>query len=98
MATTWSTASRREFLKASLLGGLGAAGAARWAGPGVAGDEPPTRPSTRVALTAGDDHVAQVFRGLKTFQDEIAKAIGDRRVITESGWINHHLTSGSLPP
>jgi uncharacterized protein (DUF362 family) len=47
----------------------------------VAGDETPPRPSSRVALTAGDDHVDQVFRGLKTFQDEIAKAIGDRRVV-----------------
>lgn len=81
MATTWPTGNRRTFLKTSLLGGLGAAGAACWAVPGEAGDQPALRPKSRVALTAGDDHIDQVFRGLRTFQDEIARAIGDRRVV-----------------
>jgi len=83
MATTGTTSSRRAFLKASLAGGLAAAGAVRSAGPAAAADPTPAGASSRVALTAGNDRAANVFRGLKAFQNEIAAAIGDRRVIVK---------------
>jgi uncharacterized protein (DUF362 family) len=76
MATIRTTASRRTFLKASFAGGLAAASAAGWAAPAAAAGV-----SSRVALTAGNDHADNVFQGLKAFQSEIAEAIGKRRVI-----------------
>jgi uncharacterized protein (DUF362 family) len=39
------------------------------------------RPPTRVALMAGDDRADNVFRGLDAFRGQIARAIGDRRVV-----------------
>ena len=81
MTTSLTSANRRAFLKASLEGGLAAAGAMRWAGPALAADAAPASAASRVALTAGNDHVDNVFRGLKAFQNEIARAIGTRRVV-----------------
>ena len=71
-------ANRRVFLKAALAGGVGAC-AGRW--PLAAGAEEPARPTSRVALTAGDDRADNVFRGLKLFARQIAEAIGDRPVV-----------------
>jgi uncharacterized protein (DUF362 family) len=82
MATRPVTAHRRGFLKTSLLGGLAAAGAAR--SPGAAADEqPPAAPSSRIALTTGNDRADIVFRGLKCFEREVARAIGARPVVVK---------------
>lgn len=72
---------RRGFLKRSLLGGLAAVTAGRFSGLAVAGQPSSAGPSSRVALTAGDDRADNVFRGLETFSDQIAEAIGDRLVV-----------------
>jgi uncharacterized protein (DUF362 family) len=71
-----TTTSRRDFLKGSLLGGLGCL-----AGRCRAGEKSSAARSSRVALTAGDDRADNVFRGLDAFRDQIARAIGDRRVV-----------------
>ncbi|MGA2066072.1 MAG: DUF362 domain-containing protein [Thermoguttaceae bacterium] len=80
MAMTRTTADRRVFLKAALAGGL-AAGAARWSGAAPAAGEDRARLPSRVALTAGDDRTANTFQGLRAFEQEIARAIGNRRVV-----------------
>lgn len=75
-----SATSRRSFLKTSLLGGLAAATATRF--PSLArAAETSAQPSSRVALTAGNDRADNVFQGLRLFQKEIAQAIGNRRVV-----------------
>ena len=83
MATAQTTTNRRVFLKASLAGGLAAAGAMRLPGLAAAAEEtrPAKSPPSRVALTAGNDRAENAFRGLKPFEQEIARAIGDRRVV-----------------
>ena len=72
---------RREFLKASVLGGLTALAGGRLCSPAPAAAETPAGPRSRVALTAGDDRADNVFRGLDAFRKEIAGAIGERRVV-----------------
>ncbi len=80
MATTRTTANRRVFLKASLAGGL-AAGAARLSSVASGAEENRVKAPSRVALTAGNDRAANTFQGLKAFQHDIARAIGNRRVV-----------------
>ena len=75
------TTGRRQFLKTSLLGGLGAMAAGPLLRQASAVEKPSSAPSSRVALTAGDDRADNTFRGLKEFGPEIARAIGDRRVV-----------------
>ena len=82
MAPAYLPASRRTFLKASLAGGL-AASAVRSASTLTAADPVPAKPSTRVALTAGNDRADNVFRALEPFGDEVARAIGNRRVVVK---------------
>jgi uncharacterized protein (DUF362 family) len=73
---------RRAFLKSSLLGGMAA-----MAAPGLSAVAAAPAPAaaakapSRVALTAGDDRADNIFRGLRAFEKEIARAIGDRRVV-----------------
>lgn len=75
--------SRRDFLRASLLGGLAAVAASPLRA--IAEDSAPPAlaetASSRVALTAGGDRADNTFRALKVFQKEIARAIGDRPVV-----------------
>jgi len=73
-----SGSTRRDFLKTSLLGSLAALTTSSL--PSLAQSHP-TPPTSRVALTAGQDRADNVFRGLKAFQKEIARAIGNRRVV-----------------
>lgn len=74
--------SRRDFLKTSLLGGLAALAPARLHAVDEAAPAASPKPATtQVALTAGDDRADNTFRALKTFQDQIAQAIGDRPVV-----------------
>jgi uncharacterized protein (DUF362 family) len=78
---TSAIVNRRNFLRTSLAGGLAAAAATRWPRWARAADDAPAAPTSRVALTAGDDRAENTFRGLKVFQQQIARAIGDRRVV-----------------
>jgi uncharacterized protein (DUF362 family) len=71
--------TRRDFLKTSLLGM-----AAFTAAPLAAQLVPATKmtgPTSRVALTAGEDRADLTFKGLQFFSKEIAQAIGNKRVI-----------------
>lgn len=86
---------RRAFLRSAVAGGLAAAAGTRWltaaaaqpAAPpaeAAAGRSLPAAPAaarSHVALTAGEDRVANVFRGLDMFRRQIAEAIGNRRVV-----------------
>ncbi len=77
-----STFTRRNFLRTSLLGSLGAVAATRMSAFAAAVSEPPGAGSrTRVVLTAGTDRADMAFRGLKTFEQELVRAIGNRRVV-----------------
>jgi uncharacterized protein (DUF362 family) len=81
MGVTRTTANRRLFLKASFAGGLAAAGAARLSRVVSMAEENRVRSPSRVALTAGNNRTENTFQGLKAFQREIARAIGNRRVV-----------------
>jgi uncharacterized protein (DUF362 family) len=74
--------SRRDFVKTSLLGGLAALTATPFRAlaqpaPAAASKLPPSR----VAVTAGKDRTENIFRGLRSFDKQIAEAIGSRRVV-----------------
>ncbi len=74
--------SRRDFLRASLLGGLTAAGTTRWPGIALAADEPTSvKPTSRVALFHGDDRADIAFRALRVHEQVVKRAIGNRRVV-----------------
>jgi uncharacterized protein (DUF362 family) len=92
MKSNYPTTSRREFLKGSLIGG--AAALAVWRLPSARAAEvteaaPPAGPATaaagqgtsRVALAAGNDRANLAFKALEPFKQEIAAAIGNKRVI-----------------
>jgi uncharacterized protein (DUF362 family) len=74
--------SRRSFLTSTLLGS--AAALTSWRLPGLRGAETtPTAPkyTSRVSLTTGNDRADLAFRALQPLKGEIARAIGDKRVI-----------------
>jgi uncharacterized protein (DUF362 family) len=86
--------SRRRFLKNSILGGLGLAEGLRLADAvraqtgtrAPAGAPSPARsvaaiPPARVSLTTGNNRADNTFRALRTFEKEIAQAIGNKLVI-----------------
>jgi len=86
--------SRRGFLKNSIIGGLGLAQGLRLSSaaraqnnaPASVGVPPPAPsaaviPPARVALTTGADRADNIFRALRTFEKEIAQAIGNKLVI-----------------
>jgi uncharacterized protein (DUF362 family) len=71
--------SRRNFLKSSVIGGI----AATWLNPfdtfsSVGKQE---QSSSKVAITTGDNRADMAFRALQPFSQQIAQAIGDRRVV-----------------
>lgn len=85
--TTDCFTSRRNFLKASLVGGTAAvlgrhlfsAQAAQAAS--AANTTATGKFTSRVALTTGNDRANLAFTALQPFKKEIAAAIGDKRVI-----------------
>jgi len=92
----YCSSSRRGFLKTSLLGGLGLVEGLRFAGSAHAqnstrapvGAPPPSTPAAgappaRVALTTGNSRADNTFRALRTFEKEIAQAIGNKLVIVK---------------
>jgi uncharacterized protein (DUF362 family) len=93
--------SRRRFLKSSILGGLGLVEGLRFAS--VASAQNSTRapvgapspapsaakiPPARVALMTGNDRADNIFRGLRTFEKEIAQGIGNKLVILKPNNVN----------
>ncbi len=74
--------NRRDFIRASLLGGLAAVGAPRLVVPVPAADDAPSpKPTSRVALFHGEDRADIAFRALKVHEQAIRRAIGNRRVV-----------------
>jgi uncharacterized protein (DUF362 family) len=74
--------NRRDFLRASFLGGLAAVGAPRLASLVHAADESAIpKPTSRVGLFHGDDRADIAFRALKVHEQEVRRAIGSRRVV-----------------
>jgi uncharacterized protein (DUF362 family) len=84
----YNALDRRNFLKASLLGGtalampwtvnrtLAAAAESAATTPAAA-----AKMASRVAVTAGEDRADLAFQALKPFAKQVAAAIGDKRVI-----------------
>jgi uncharacterized protein (DUF362 family) len=82
--TTDHFTSRRNFLKNSLLGSAAALAAWRLPSAGAVEAAPAVAPGNfncRVALTTGDDRANLAFKALEPFKNEIAAAIGNKRVI-----------------
>jgi uncharacterized protein (DUF362 family) len=87
--------NRRNFLKTSLVTGAGALFAARFAGaadapapapgaspvPQASAAAGPAATPSRVALTNGDNRADNVFRALRSLDKDIARSIGNRRVV-----------------
>ena len=71
--------NRRDFLKTSLVGGMGSA----LVHPAIVSASPAkgSQTLTKVALTTGDHRADLVFRALQPFSEQIKKGIGNRRVI-----------------
>jgi uncharacterized protein (DUF362 family) len=81
---------RRNFFKASLLGGVALAmpwsahrTLAAAAEPAAVGPAATAGPASRVAVTAGEDRADLAFQALKRFSKPIAAAIGRKRVIVK---------------
>lgn len=74
-----TTFSRRNFLKTSLVGGI----AATFINPydTLASLGRQIQYPASVSLTTGDSRADMVFRGLTPFSDQVAAAIGSRRVV-----------------
>ncbi|HEX2972183.1 MAG TPA: DUF362 domain-containing protein [Tepidisphaeraceae bacterium] len=75
------TASRRQFLRGSLLGGIAAMGGLPLSASSMASEEAPAKAAARVTLTTGDSRVDNTFRALQPFAKQVAEAIGNRRVV-----------------
>jgi len=77
--------SRRNFLKTSVIGGVGAACIKPFDSFGV-----PWKESliSKVSLTTGDNRADMAFRALQPFSKEIAQAIGKRRVVLKPNNVN----------
>ena len=93
--------SRRQFLKASLIGSAAALTPVRLAVAQAQSGSPATAPaaaaSSRVSLTAGTDRADIAFRSLEPFKREIAAAIGNKRVVVKPNcvMINNALCASS---
>lgn len=70
--------NRRNFLKTSILGGIAATCINPFDTIASFGKQ---EFAARVALTSGDNRADLAFRSLKPFSDQIARTIGNRRII-----------------
>lgn len=77
--------NRRQFLKTSLLTGLAAATHLRL--PALTRAAEPAAAPTRVALTTGDSRADLAFRALKPFANQVAQAIGAKRIIIKPNFV-----------
>jgi uncharacterized protein (DUF362 family) len=74
-----STYSRRNFLKTSLVGGVAVACIKPFDTLASFGQQ--QQFSSSAAITSGDNRADLAFRALKPFSEQIARAIGNRRVV-----------------
>jgi uncharacterized protein (DUF362 family) len=81
MSCPFSQPTRRDFLKTAFLGGLAAMSGIPSTRIFAAEIAKSTTATSRVAVTAGEDHAGNIFRALSEFKDEVRKAIGDKLVI-----------------
>jgi len=76
--------NRRNFIRASLLGGIAAASIPSYAMKVLAEQTKVTvDANSRVSLVTGTDRADMAFRALQPFSKQIAQAIGNRRVIVK---------------
>lgn len=76
--------NRRDFLKSSLIGGVGLSlshTANLWASQAAAPPLSLNEKLAKVSLTTGDHRADMVFRALQPFAEQIKRDIGERRVI-----------------
>jgi uncharacterized protein (DUF362 family) len=78
--------TRRNFLKTSVIGGLGATLIRPY--NGISRSFLPQNNGSQVAISTGDNRADMVFRALKPFSNEIATAIGNRRVVLKPNVVN----------
>jgi uncharacterized protein (DUF362 family) len=71
--------NRRNFLKTSLLGGVAVTCMKPFDTLASFGQQ--QQFTSRTSITSGDNRADLAFRALKPFSDQIARAIGDRRVV-----------------
>jgi len=84
--------TRRNFLKTSVIGGVGAA----YINPFDKIVMPAKESFTsKVSLTTGDNRADMAFRALKPFSKEIAQAIGKRRVVLKPNNVNINIQLAS---
>lgn len=74
-----TTYNRRNFLRTSLIGGVAATCIKPYDTFASFGQQ--DHFATRAALTSGDNRADLAFRALKPFSEQIAKEIGNRRVV-----------------
>lgn len=90
---------RREFLKRSLFTGAASLAAghlvAAPAAPPRSDVQPAATGPSRVALTTGEDRADNIFRALKPFAGQIAREIGDRRVVVKPNNVSTELQLAS---
>jgi uncharacterized protein (DUF362 family) len=80
------TLSRRNFLKTSVIGSMGAACISPFNNIAIPGKQEST--GSKVTLTTGDNRADMAYRALKPFSEEIARSIGNRRVILKPNNVN----------
>src|SRR5690606_20427252 len=84
--------SRRNFMRASVLGGLALTSGIVNPGWSAVLDGHRTDRKSKVAVMAGDDRTDNIFQGLKSFSTEIKKAIGNRRVVLKTNNVSTSTT------
>jgi uncharacterized protein (DUF362 family) len=85
--------SRRNFLKTSIIGGVGAI-CIRPASS-LAAQEIQEQLTSRVSLTTGDNRADMAFRALNPFSKEIFQAMGKRRVVLKPNIVNTNVQLAS---
>ncbi len=88
-----SSFTRRNFLKTSIIGGVGAAiirPMDSFVSSRIDGSF-----TSKVALTTGDNRADMAFRALEPFSKEISQAIGKRRVVLKPNIVNTNVQLAS---
>ena len=88
-----SSFTRRNFIKTSIIGGVGAA-IIRPMDPFVSSRIDASFTS-KVALTTGNNRADMAFRALTTFSKEISQAIGSHRVVLKPNLVNTNIQLAS---
>ena len=80
---------RRDFIRASLFGGIAAAAIPSYAMEALAKSTSVAVDTTsRVSLVTGTDRADMAFRALQPFSKEIAQAVGNKRVIIKPNLVS----------